>query len=400
MKKHYVVDTCVMLDDLNAIKILKNGVDNEIYLTETVLRELDGLKKNKRVSYRASAVIRFLEENDELVKIMETPLDILERDILPDDKILRTVLAQEDYKKYTIVSNDRMVIFKSKKFGLNAEYYKESDPYSFGDKPYTGFVNLDEGEDLVENCFYWKDGRLYYNKQGEEKCIDYDNTLWKIKPRHYTQNALMELIKDDNVNLITTDSDAGFGKSFISIAGSLQLSLQEKKFEKIYIFKSNDEIGNKIGYLPGSLDEKMSPYMRSITDILKKLHIIRPANKIFKQGSDINAAIPELNNKKIELLPINYLRGMSFENCIIIFDENQNLSRDEVRTFLSRMGQNCKVICTGDQKQVDNPILNEHNNGINWIKKLCKGKPNYAHITLSGKKSRGPITDLVREVGL
>jgi PhoH-like ATPase len=149
--------------------------------------------------------------------------------------------------------------------------------------------------------------------------------------------------------------------------------------------------------LPGTIDDKMYPYFRPIKDLMTKLHELRPANRAWLEP---DADKLELNTRSVEMLPINFLRGMNVDNAIVLIDEVQNLSRIELRTVLSRMGDNVKVICTGDVRQIDNPHLNEDNNGLNWMVKYFKGAPNYGHIVLSGSKSRGPIADLVRESGL
>jgi PhoH-like ATPase len=151
-------------------------------------------------------------------------------------------------------------------------------------------------------------------------------------------------------------------------------------------------VGAKLGFLPGDVSEKIAPYIQYVLHLLEKLHAIRPANKIF--GNNNGEAV-RLNPKKIEILPLGFVRGMNIENAFVIIDETQNLSRYEVRTLLSRMGEQVKCVCIGDTRQVDNPHLNESNNGLNWIVKKCKGLPGYAHIVLKGDKSRGPITDMV-----
>ena len=176
-----------------------------------------------------------------------------------------------------------------------------------------------------------------------------------------------------------------------------ELTFKEKKYKKVFIFKPNMEIGQELGFLPGDVNEKMSPYFRPIRDLMEKLHDARPANRAWV---DPDATELELNRRAVEMLPINFLRGMNIDNAIVLIDEVQNISRGELRTVLSRMGENVKVICTGDVRQIDNVHLNEDNNGLNWMVKLFKGNANYGHVVLSGSKSRGPIADLVRESGL
>jgi PhoH-like ATPase len=157
------------------------------------------------------------------------------------------------------------------------------------------------------------------------------------------------------------------------------------------------EIGQKLGYLPGSIEEKMEPYTRYVSALLVKLHKLRPANKIFL---DNGTYPPQFNSKTFEILPLAYIRGMNIENAVVIIDEMQNMSRAECRAMLSRLGERVKCICLGDIHQVDNPYLNQENNGLNWIVRKFKVSNIYSHIVLKGDKSRGPITDLVINSGL
>jgi PhoH-like ATPase len=141
----------------------------------------------------------------------------------------------------------------------------------------------------------------------------------------------------------------------------------------------------------------MEPYTRYISDLMVKLHRLRAANKIF---ADNETYPPQFNSKIFEILPLTYIRGMNIENAVVIIDEMQNMSRAECRALLSRLGERVKCFCLGDIHQVDNPYLNQENNGLNWTVKKFKGSTIYAHIVLKGDKSRGPITDLVINSGL
>jgi len=137
--------------------------------------------------------------------------------------------------------------------------------------------------------------------------------------------------------------------------------LQEKKYKKIYYITPTIEIGKELGFLPGNIEEKIAPYFKSIVSLLIKLHELRTTHdKIFLDDS-----FEKFNKKKIEFLPINFLRGQTLEDCFVIIDEITNFSRTETRSILSRMGENVKVICTGDPKQIDNYHLNKFNNGLN-----------------------------------
>jgi PhoH-like ATPase len=202
---------------------------------------------------------------------------------------------------------------------------------------------------------------------------------------------------NEDIHIVSIQSDAGYGKSYLALAVALYLVLEKKVHDKIYVVKPMIEIGQKLGYLPGSIEEKMEPYTRYVSDLLVKLHKLRPANKIFL---DNGTYPPQFNSKAFEILPLAYIRGMNIENAVVIIDEMQNMSRAECRTVLSRLGEGVKCFCLGDIHQVDNPYLNQENNGLNWIVRKFKGSNIYSHVVLKGDKSRGPITDLVINSGL
>lgn len=394
MKKKYVIDTNVLLDDENAVVILRNGSENDIFIPHTVLQELDGLKKDNRLKHKVQATIECFLKHDDWINVLKK---CEKKGTLTNDERILEEINQSDENDLILVTNDKALRFRAKKMGIKAESYKHSNPFKAESQKYSGFINLDEGETFIPNCFYWSEGKLHYNSRDGEKLIDYEHEIWSTKPRTPYQQAAFELMLDPKIDIISIQSEAGFGKTYISLATAMYHMLEKKNYDKIYVVKPNIEIGEKMGFLPGDVDEKMGPYFRAIQDLIEKLHGKRSANRLFL---DPNSNTLELNNKKIELLPINFLRGMNIENAVVIIDEIQNLSRSETRTVLSRMGENVKCICLGDVRQVDNIHLNPENNGLNWIVKKFKGESNYGHVVLSGKTSRGPIADLVRKTGL
>lgn len=396
MQKKYVIDTNVLLEDENAITVLRNGSENEIYIPWMVLKEIDGLKKDSKLKHKVAATVRSLNENNEFIKILKKTNT--NGDLSNDEKILEEI-NQSEIADLILVSNDEMLRFRASKLGIKSEPYKRSVPFQAESQKYSGFINLEEGEQYIANCFYWKDGKMFFNSNNGEKAITYEHSVWNVKPKTPYQNASLELMLDDNIFVTTIQSEAGFGKTYLALAAAFHLVLQEKNngYKKIFVVKPNIEIGNSLGFLPGDIEEKMAPYFRPINDLVLKLHESREANKLFL---DPKAATPEINTKKIEYLPINYLRGMNLEDCVIIVDEIQNLSRTEVRTVLSRMGENVKCFCLGDVHQIDNIHLNAENNGLNWMVKKFKGHKNYGHMVLKGTKSRGPIADMVRNCDL
>ena len=249
--------------------------------------------------------------------------------------------------------------------------------------------------------------RISHNKlipfSTEYKVEKFNNTR-----RYPPSKCIKEInyIGREEAKCITVDSHTGTyitddfiitHNTFLALASALHLTLQDKTYSKIYVVRRNSEIGEDLGYLPGDVFDKMSPHFRPIHDLLYKLHDIRKANKIFKNPEDPDEGF---NSKKIEFVPPNFMRGMNIEDAVVIIDEVTNFPRYEVRTMLTRMGQNVKCICTGDTRQIDNIRLNSENNGLNWMIKFLTGFENYGHITLKGRKSRGPITDIVRKSGL
>ena len=280
--------------------------------------------------------------------------------------------------------------------GIQSEIYKESVPFKSEAEYFTGFVS--SRDEAIANAFMWNEqGKPVFFGIHNEKVIDYQHRIWKVIPRNVFQNLALELMTNSDIPIVSIQSEAGYGKSFLALATALYLVLEKKCHEKIYIVKPMIEIGQKLGYLPGPIEEKMEPYTRYISDLVFKLHRLRAANKIF---IDNETYPPQFNSKTFEILPLAYIRGMNIENAVVIIDEMQNMSRAECRALLSRLGEGVKCFCLGDIHQVDNPYLNQENNGLNWVVKKFKGSSIYSHIVLKGDKSRGPITDLVINSGL
>jgi PhoH-like ATPase len=398
MRKSYVLDTNVLIENPESIKIFRNGEENEVFIPYTVLLELDRLKRRSDLSHIISEISRALE-SERYIHYLKMPDYIYNGS--NDEVILQDILggeATDDYKfnrkDLILVSNDRLLRVRASLFSIQTQEFKSSKPFESESQLYTGFI--EDGEPVIPNCFQWINNQLYYH--GNETFITHENTPWDIVPRTVYQNCAIELMLDPRIDLVSLQSAAGYGKSFISLACAFQLVLQKpKKYESIYIIKPTIEIGEKLGFLPGTIDEKIAPYIKPMMDLVHKLHDKRPANVLFIESSSHDM---RLNPKKMQILPLNYIRGMNIENAVVIIDECQNLTRHECRTVLTRMGKNVKCYVLGDTNQVDHPYLNSANNGLNWIVKLCKGQSNYGHMILKGGKSRGPITDMILKTGL
>ena len=384
MKKNYIVDTNILLHNPDSIDILINGEENDIYIPYNVIVELDKLKKDNKLSHIIPEIINKLNSNNKNIHILDCD-DINNT----DDKILKEVV-KSNIKDSIFVTNDRILRLKASIKNIKNQEFDKSKAFQSESEKYTGFI--DDGENFIPNCFYWKEGKVYFNSSNGEKIIDYENTIWKIKPRTIYQNLAFELMINSDIDLISVQSEAGFGKTLLALSSAIYLVFEKKLFEKIYFFKSNVEIGEKLGFLPGDIDEKFGPYIKYVNILLTKLNKLRPIKMYLENGL--------LDKDKIEFLPLNYIRGMNIENAVVIVDEFQNITKTESKILLSRMGENVKCFCLGDTNQVDNIYLNEGNNGLNWLVKCMKGYSNYAHIVLKGNKSRGPIADMVRNSNL
>jgi PhoH-like ATPase len=390
-RKNYVLDTNVLIENPLSILSLKNGNENEIYIPYHVLIELNKLKTNPRLRHIVTKVIDVLLDNRESLHFIRNDSSVspFTQEIV-DNYILDEIKDCKDLTDPILVTNDRILQLQASLSDISSEEFKDSKPFESESQLYTGF--MDNGANKISNSFRWVEGKPVMHCPDGDKTISYSLSLWSVKPRTVYQNLAMELMQAPHVDMVTIQSEAGFGKTFLALAAAFYLVLEKRLFDKIYVVKPTIELGAKMGYLPGDIEEKMEPFVKYIHDLALKLHTLRPANKLF-----LNPGQEPLkyNPKKFEILPLAYIRGMNVENSFVIIDEAQNLSRAEMRALLTRMGEGVKCVCLGDTSQVDNPYLNEQNNGLNWVVRKFKGFDNYAHMVLKGEKSRGPITDLV-----
>jgi PhoH-like ATPase len=381
MKKNYHLDTCTLLEQENTIEILRNGEENNIFISMTVINEIDNLLKSKK-RYLAMSALHDIWNNKEHVTFVG---DI--KELNNDDHILDDVKD----KDHVLVTNDKLLHLKAYIKGIKSENFKITNPFLNESEKYTGFVN--ENDEKVNNCFYFKEGKLFQWINNEEKFVNHTNKVWEILPKNIYQNAAMELLLNNDIKIVTIQSLAGKGKSFLSLATALKLVFEKKLYSKIYIIKYPSEIGEDIGYLPGSVEQKLAPYWRPLLKLLLKLYQLRNFRKgITEEKLD---GWPILNPNKIEFLPVNYLRGENIEQSVIIISEAQNITRHDMRTILTRMGENVKVIIEGDISQIDNPNCNQNNNALNWIVKCLKDNPKYGHVTIKGNDTRGEICKMI-----
>ena len=395
VEKHYFIDTNVLLDDPGALFKLRNGNENNVYIPYHVLLELNKFKKDPRLGHIVAKVIKNLTENPDQFQVLKANGVAKSLSSLVDNYILEEIEGS-GIENPILVTNDKILQLQAGLSGISSESYKDSSPFKSVAEHFTGFSS--DETDIQPNAFMWngKGKPIFYPSEGA-RVIDYQNRIWNVTPRTVYQNLALELMIHPDIHVVSVQSDAGYGKSFLALATALYLTQQKKTHDKIYVVKPMIEIGQRLGYLPGKVEEKMEPYTRYIADLITKLHKLRPANRIFSEQEE---SPPKFDTKRFELLPLTYIRGMNIENAVVIIDEMQNMSRPECRALLSRMGEGVKCICLGDIHQVDHPYLNSENNGLNWVVSKFTGSKIYGHMVLKGDKSRGPITDLVIKSGL
>jgi PhoH-like ATPase len=207
---------------------------------------------------------------------------------------------------------------------------------------------------------------------------------WGIEPRNMEQAFAMDALLNDDIDLVTLVGKAGTGKTLLSIAAGLRKVTDEQKFQKLVVSRPIFPMGKDIGYLPGTLEEKLAPWMQPIFDNVEYLMGLSRADKRAGRGAD------ELQDMGIiEVEPLTYIRGRSLPDQFMIVDEAQNLTPHEVKTVLTRVGENTKIILTGDPYQIDNPYIDSESNGLTHVVERFRDEPSAATITLfEGERSR------------
>jgi PhoH-like ATPase len=335
-----------------------------------------------------------------------------------DHRILNSALfISEKYpgRKVVLVTKDINLRIKAKSLSLQAEDYE------------TGKIkNLDElytGNTIVEKCppttiseLYEKEvtsippalkkqtqvaNHFYILKSGQKSVLGWYNantdllervkkqTAFNILPRNAEQTFALDAILRPEVRLVTIQGVAGTGKTLLSLAGALE---QRRNYHQIYLARPIVPLSNKdIGYLPGDIKSKLNPYMEPLWDNLKYIKSqFSEKDREFKQINEM------VENEKLIVCPLAYIRGRSLSNVFFIVDEAQNLTPHEVKTIISRAGENTKIVFTGDIFQIDTPYLDTQSNGLSYMIDRLKGKDLYAHITLQ-KGERSELANLAND---
>ena len=330
---------------------------------------------------------------------------------VPDNRILR--VAYERHLTHPgqviMISKDINVRLKADALGIKAMDFDSNHVSS--DKFYTGVTQLTAPRSLVDTLFQEKEipapsplpvnsfavlkeennePRFALGKvdvTGKIKLLDYglSDKVWNISPRNKEQRMALDLLLDPEIKLVTLVGGAGTGKTLLALAAALMQTLQQERYERILVSRPIIPLGKDIGFLPGSKDAKLGSWMQPIFDNLQFLlgEQEKNADKSNGKRSAKMSADSLLNSRKVALEALTYIRGRSIARQFVIVDEAQNLTPHEVKTIISRCGNDTKMILTGDPGQIDNPYLDKSSNGLSYAVEKLKGQPLYGHITLS-----------------
>ncbi|MGB3209410.1 MAG: PhoH family protein [Desulforhopalus sp.] len=431
--KYFVLDTNVLLHNPESIQSFG---DNHVVLPMTVIEELDKFKRgNDELGRNARSVIRHLDQlrtqgtlkkgvplaNGGVLRICleETsiPGSFLDMSV-PDNRVLAAAMQLVARKETVIfVSKDINARLKADALGIEVMDF-EQQKYDF-DTLYTGWrellvdgkiidtfyrekvLTLTEG-DFLHNEFIILKDKDNLKHTGFGRAIDQTRlthlessheSTWQIRARSKEQRMALELLLDPEINLVTLMGRAGTGKTLLALAAGLHSVLHLQSFDKLLVSRPIMPMGKDIGYLPGTKDEKLSLWMQPIFDNLT--YLMRMGHN-YGEGTVQNKVDQLMKNQKLELEALTYIRGRSIPDQFMIIDEVQNLTPHEVKTIVSRAGENTKIVLTGDPNQIDNPYLDASSNGLAYTVEKLKGQPLYGHVTLT-KSERSPLSAIAAD---
>jgi PhoH-like ATPase len=351
-----------------------------------------------------------------------------------DNSILSTTLSlQGKYqdREIVLVSKDINLRIKARILGIHTEDYYNDKVLDDADLLYSGVEVMADGfwEKYGKDLESWQEGPAsYYRINGKpvqdcypNQCLyskDIENfelrvkecredtttlivatdhrmerhSVWGITARNREQNFALNLLMDPEVDMVTLLGVAGTGKTLLALAAGLQQTMEEKRYREIIITRVTIPVGEDIGFLPGTEEEKMTPWMGALHDNLEVL------NKTDNSNGDWGREVTtELLSKRIKLRSLNFMRGRTFLNRYIIIDEAQNLTSKQMKTLITRAGPGSKIICLGNIGQIDTPYLTELTSGLTYVVDRFRGWDHSGHITLMrGERSR--LADYASEI--
>lgn len=438
-RKIFVLDTSVILYAHNSIM---NFAEHDVVIPITVLEELDQFKKgNDTKNFEAREFIRLLDKlsMDHMIhewtplngktkgffKVLMNPENKMNANIIfgeekNDHKILNAALylkENEKNRKVILVSKDINLRLKAKSLELLAEDYETGKIKNITELENTGKYVMDDVDPDAINKLYEqgyieaknvlgtrkRKSNAYYILKSEKNSVlafynSEENVLervdkrlaYNIKPKNAEQTFALHAIMNPAIKLVSIQGVAGTGKTLLALAGALE---QRRDYKQIFLARPIVPLSNKdIGYLPGDIKSKLNPYMEPLWDNLKFIqNQYKETDKEFQKITEL------VNQEKLVIQPLAYIRGRSLSNIFFIVDEAQNLTPHEIKTIISRAGENTKIIFTGDVFQIDTPYLDSQSNGLSYLIDRVKDHPLYAHIKLE-KGERSELANLANEL--
>jgi len=427
-KKIYVLDTSVYLTNADAIYAFKN---NDVYVPLKVFEEIDKHKKRQDlVGVQARKIIRIWDELRskgnlkkgvrirqglgivKSVSAADIDRDDLPQDLdikIPDHLIIATAraVARESERKVILVSRDINMRVIADAIGLPCEDFQNQQIVDDSDSIYTGFSEVLVDDGIIDQFYDKKDvylentnlktneyvmlisnanekktalGRFINEHTPVRQLRKEKRGVWGIKSRNKEQSFLIDALMDPDIEVITAIGKAGSGKTLCAIAAALEQTLDERTstYTRVIVSRPVQPLGKDIGFLPGTMEEKMSPWLMPIQDNLQTL-----------MGNDKVTLDMYLEKGTIEIEAITYIRGRSIGKAFIIIDEAQNLTTHELKTIITRVGEGTKIVLTGDVEQIDNVYIDATTNGLTHAVEKFKDFELAAHVTLlKGERSR------------
>ncbi|WP_040728356.1 PhoH family protein [Thiomicrorhabdus sp. Kp2] len=342
-----------------------------------------------------------------------------------DNHILQTGLALKELysnRNVTLVTKDINMRIKSSTVGLHSEDYYNDRVLEDADLLYTGWEMLEPHffEKHGKTMKSWQEGsRTFYELEVDEKCKwhpnqclisendagfnaivreishgkaileylhDHENpnhSIWGITARNSEQNIALNYLMDPDIDFVSLLGTAGTGKTLLALAAALEQTLDLNRYNEIIMTRATIPVGEDIGFLPGTEEEKMTPWMGALMDNLEVLTDSDGYTDWEKESTQ------QLLSKRIKIKSMNFMRGRTFQKKFIILDEAQNLTPKQMKTLVTRAGEGTKVVCLGNIGQIDSPYLTETTTGLTYIVDRFKNWDHSAHITLQqGERSR------------
>ncbi len=445
LPRTFILDTNVLLYDPTA---LNNFREHDVVIPITVIEEIDKFKKdlnetgrNARMVSRQLDALRSAGSLSVGVPLahggtlrVEMPSEGVD---LPygfgpnsnDNLILATVLSvarRDANRRVSLITRDTNMRIKADALGFQAEDYEHGhidvderysgvveqvvpasrivELYGRGSLPLSAeeaaaqglhpnqFLTLRAEESATQTALARYEPRL-----GRLRVVGRSKeAVWGLLPRNREQIFALDLLLDDEISLVTLDGMAGTGKTLLAIACGLKLVADEKRFRRLVVSRPIFPLGRDLGYLPGSIDEKLNPWMKPIFDNLELLMGGQEGEEqARRKGSHSQGPLYQtlLDQGLVEVEPLTYIRGRSMPRQYMIIDEAQNLTPHELKTVVTRAGEGTKVVLTGDPQQIDNPYVDATSNGLSHVIERMKGSPIAGHVTLR-KGERSELAEL------